>query len=85
MLVDSPATAKLHVHGVIVTDDGERIALFATGCANMVPGTPISQLRENIRLHCASEKYAWVNDKQFWGTGQVDLSNGQITIKTYMA
>ena len=50
VLLDRPTTGKLHVHGVLTTDDGERIALFATGCANMVPGTPISQLRETIRL-----------------------------------
>jgi hypothetical protein len=85
VLLDSSTTGKLHVHCVITTDDGEHIALFADGCANMEPGTPISHLRENVRLYSASDKYAWVNDRQFWSTGQVDLSTGQITLKTYLA
>lgn len=85
LLLDSPATGKLHVHGVITTDDGERIAVYGEGCANMQAGTPISQLRENVRLHTASEKYAWVNHRQFWGTGQVDLSTGQAALNVYMA
>jgi len=70
---------------VITTDDGERIALFADGCANTEAGTPFSHLRENVRLHTASDKYAWVNGRQFWSTGQVDLSNGKIVLKTYLA
>jgi hypothetical protein len=85
LILDSPGTGKLHVHAVITTDDGERIALSGDGCANMEPGTPFSHLRENVRLYTASDKYAWVNDRQFWSTGQVDLSNGQITLKTYLA
>jgi hypothetical protein len=85
LVLDSPATATLHVHGVITTHDGHRIALFSDGCANMQAGTPISDLRENVRLHTASEKYAWVNDRQFWSTGQVDLSGGKVSLKAYLA
>jgi hypothetical protein len=85
LVLDSPVSSRLHVHGVITTHDGHRIALFSDGCANMQPGTPIGDLRENITLHTASEKYAWVNGRQFWSTGQVDLSGGKVSLKTYLA
>ena len=75
----------LHVHAVITTDDGERISFFGDGSATLVPGTPVVQLRENVTLHTAAAKYAWVNRQLFWATGKTDLSAGQATLKGYSA
>ena len=75
----------LHVHAVITTDDGERISFFADGTATMEPGSPVIQLRENVTLHTAAAKYAWVNRQLFWATGKTDLSTGQATLKGYSA
>jgi hypothetical protein len=75
----------LHVHAVITTKDGERIAFFADGVALFEPGSPTAQLRENVTLYSASPKYAWVNRLQIWATGPMDLSTGQGTLKGYSA
>ncbi len=77
--------AKLHVHAVITTDDGERIALYADGIAMVQPGSPTMQLRENVTLHTAAPEYSWVNRLQIWVTGQGDLSTGQTALKGYSA
>jgi len=80
-----PGLSKLHVHLVIETDDGERISLFADGIATMQEGSPKVKLAENVSLHTAAAKYAWVNRVQIWATGETDLSNGQITLEGYAA
>ena len=85
VLLRGDGVAKLHIHAVITTDDGERIAFYGDGIAIVQPGAPSMQLRENIALHTAAPKYSWVNHLQIWATGQGDLSTGQITLKGYSA
>jgi hypothetical protein len=75
----------LHVHAVITTEDGERISFFGDGIAILEPGSPVMQLRENVTLHTAAAKYAWVNRQLFWATGGTDPSTGQATLKGYSA
>jgi hypothetical protein len=75
----------LHVHAVITTTDGERIALYADGVALFEPGSPIAQLRENVTLFSASAKYSWVNRMRFWATGQMDLTASKGVLMTYTA
>jgi hypothetical protein len=79
------AVGEIHVHAVIATDDGERIALFATGYATAEPGSTTNELRETATLYSASPKYAWVNRVQVWLTGSVDVATGQGTLMAYQA
>ena len=51
----------LNIQADITTDDGEKIALAASGVAIPKPGSPVVALRENVMLTTASETYAWVN------------------------
>ena len=85
VLMRGDGVSKLHVHAVITTDDGERIACYGDGIAALEPGSPVVQLRENVTLHTASAKYAWVNRLQFWATGESDLSTGIAALKGYSA
>ncbi len=85
LLIRGDGIAKLNVHAVITTDDDERIALRADGVFIPQEGSPIGQVRENVTLHTAVPKYAWVNRLQFWATGQVDLSASKVTLKGYSA
>ncbi len=85
LLLRGDGIAKLDIHAVITTDDGERIAFYGDGVGIAQEGSSTVQLRENVTLHTASPKYSWVNRQQFWATGQVDLSNGKITVKGYSA
>lgn len=85
MLLRGDGVGKLHVHAVITTDDGERIAFYADGIAIPQAGSLIVPLRENVTLHTAAPKYSWVNRLQFWATGETDLSTGKTTLKGYSA
>ena len=75
---------ELNIHGVIETDDGHRIALAADGVSVHREGDPVADLRENVRLTTASEKYAWVNSRQVWGVGTVNPVEGKVHIEGYM-
>jgi Protein of unknown function (DUF3237) len=72
---------ELHIHGEITTDDGQKIALAATGVGFGEP--PVLQLRENVTLHSSHPEHSWVNTLQIWAPGTVDLSQGQIRIRGY--
>jgi hypothetical protein len=85
VLLRGDGVAKLHIHAVITTDDGERIAFYGDGVAIVQPGSSKMQVRENVTLHTAASKYSWVNRLQIWVTGQGDLSTGQLTLKGYSA
>jgi hypothetical protein len=74
----------LNIQADITTDDGEKIALAASGVAIPQPGSSVVALRENVMLTTASETYAWVNPLQIWGVGSVDFSTGVISIKAYI-
>jgi hypothetical protein len=75
----------LHIHAVITTDDGDRIAVSGTGYGIAAPGSPNFELREALTLYTASRKYAWVNKVQVFVTGATDVSTGQGKLMAYQA
>jgi hypothetical protein len=75
---------NLDIRAVIETDDGQRIALAADGVANPRPTEPVADLCENVVLTTASERFAWVNARQIWGIGTVNLAEGKIHIEGFM-
>ena len=85
ILFRGDAVGKLNIHAIISTDDGERIALWADGVFSPEKDSPIGQVRENVSLHTAVPKYAWVNRLQLWATGQADLSASTVALKVYSA
>ena len=44
----------------------------------------VVDLFENVSLNSASADYAWVNTRQIWGVGAVDLAAGKIHIDGYL-
>ena len=74
----------LDIRAVIETADGHRIALSADGTATLRAGEPVADLRENVALTTAAEGYAWVNSRQIWGVGTVNVATGKIHIDAYM-
>jgi hypothetical protein len=83
VLLRGDGVIKLDVRAVIDTTDGQRIAFRADGVSNVTGGK--ATLRENVALHTASPRYAWVNKAQFWATGETDLATGKGTLKGYLA
>ena len=74
----------LDIRATIETDDGCRIALSADGVALPQPANPVAELRENVSLTTAAEKYAWVNARQIWAAGTVNLATGKIHIDAWL-
>jgi hypothetical protein len=74
----------LDIRAVIETEDGHRIALSADGVAMPRAAEPIADLQENVSLTTAAGPYAWVNTRQVWGVGTVNLALGKIHIDGYM-
>jgi hypothetical protein len=75
---------NLDIRAVVEADDGQRIALAADGVATPRGGDPIADLYENVALTTAAEKYSWVNARQIWGVGTVNLAEGKIHIEGFM-
>jgi len=78
------ASALLHIHGVITTEEGDLIYVEASGF-----GTPTDQLgrsnvKEAVTLQTASEKYAWLNTSIVVAEGTVDITTGEIYIKYFV-
>jgi hypothetical protein len=74
----------LDIRATIETDAGQRIALSADGVASPRPGSPVVDLHENVTLSTAAPDFVWVNGRQVWAAGTVDLSTGRIRIEGYM-
>jgi hypothetical protein len=56
----------------------------ADGVATPRARAPIADLCENVALTTASEKYAWVNARQIWAIGTVNLAEGKVHIEGFM-
>jgi hypothetical protein len=74
----------LDIRAVIETENGRRIALSADGVAMPRVAEPIADLFENVSLSTAAEDYVWVNTRQVWAAGTVNLAAGKIHIDGYM-
>jgi hypothetical protein len=74
----------LNIHAEIMTKDGKKIAL-AADVVTSKEGSPIYQLRENVTLTIHHPEYSWLNTIPMWGSGTVNVSNGEIRVKAYAA
>ena len=74
----------LDIRATIETDDGCRIALSADGVGTLRADEPVADLRENVALTTAAESYAWVNARQVWAVGTVNLATGKIHLDAYL-
>ena len=75
---------ELDIRATIETEDGCRIALSADGVALPHQGEPIAELYENVKLTTAFADLAWVNARQIWASGTVNLATGKIHIDAFM-
>jgi Protein of unknown function (DUF3237) len=74
----------LDIRATIETKDGSRIALAADDVATPCASEPVADLWENVRLTTAAESYSWVNTRQVWAVGSVNLATGKIHLDAYM-
>jgi hypothetical protein len=75
---------ELDIRATVETEIGHRIALSGDGVATMRSGEPVADLIENLRLTTAIEDYAWLNTRQIWGVGTVNLAARKIHVAAYL-
>jgi hypothetical protein len=79
--IRADGTLDINITGCIKTSNGVNIALVATGVASISP--PMLAMRQNIRLTTANPDYQWVNKRQFWGVGEVNLMTNTVNLRVY--
>ncbi|MFO7446123.1 MAG: DUF3237 family protein [Ignavibacteriaceae bacterium] len=72
----------LNIQATIITSDGESIALNESGVLTPDPAG-YAKLHLNMNFSTASPRYEWLNKKQVWGIGEVNMFTGIITVKGY--
>ncbi len=85
LYVRADGRLELDIRAEITTPDGCKIALSASGVGVPSPGSPIAQLRENVKLSTCYEDYGWVNTIQIWAPGTVNLAEGVVNIEGFAA
>lgn len=75
---------ELNLRGVFETPDGARVSLQAGGVGVLRGTEPVFDLSENVSLLTASEAYGWVNARQIWAVGFVDLGTGKLHVEGYL-
>ena len=74
----------LNIQATIITHDGEAIALKEDGILTLNQEGS-AQLHLNMKLSTASQKYEWLNSKQIWGIGEVNMQEGRVSVKGYVS
>jgi hypothetical protein len=84
LLMRADGRTELDGRGTIETEDGHRIAVHIEGVATPRANEPMIDLVENVRLTTAASKYDWVNRRQIWGLGTVNLMKGKMYIEAFI-
>lgn len=80
--IRSDGKFMLNIHAAIVTDDGETIAVKEDGISSPEPsGT--AKLHLNMEFFTTSEKYSWINKKQVWSVGEVNMTSGNVKVSGF--
>jgi hypothetical protein len=72
----------LDIRARIITDDGELIAVKENGISTPEPGG-IAKLHLNLEFFTVSDRYNWLNKKQAWVVGDVNMLNGEVKVSGY--
>lgn len=84
MTVRADGKFILSLHAIVITDDGESIALEEDGILIPDEDDPeYADLQLNMKFITATQHYAWLNKKMVWGIGRVDREQGTLHIQAY--
>jgi hypothetical protein len=74
---------QLHLHGRIVTTEGESISLSSEGISIQSADGGNPQLRATVSLFTSHPGMAWLNKLQLWAVGELDLERDIARIRAY--
>ncbi len=72
----------LNIHAIIITDDGESIAVKEGGMSTP-DSSGTAKLHLNMDFYTVSDKYEWLNRKQVWSVGEVDMTTGKVRVSGF--
>lgn len=82
LYVRSDGKFELNIQASILTDDGVMIHVQESGVSN--PNTDgTAKLNLNLSFLTNSPEYNWLNQKQIWAVGIVDMIQGNVSMKCY--
>ena len=80
--IRSDGKFMLNIHAIIITDDGLSIAVKENGIST--PGSNgTAKLHLNMDFYTVSDKYEWLNRKQVWSIGEVDMITGKVKVSGF--
>ena len=74
---------SLHIHGVISTPDGARIALSAEGTGTMDDDTGLLHVDQEVSLYTSFSDYQWVNGLPIFCVGQVLPGEDEVRLSAF--
>ena len=80
-LIRADGVGLLHIHGVVTTDEGDRISVEASGFATPTQEEGSYDLREAATFRTGSKKFAWLNTTQAVGEGFANTKTGELYLK----
>jgi len=84
MTVRADGKFILSLQAIVITDDGESIALEEDGILIPDEEDPkYADLQLNMKFTTAVPHYAWLNKKMVWGIGRVDREQGTLHIQAH--
>ena len=81
--VRSDGGISLHIHGVISTPDGARIALSAEGTGAMDDDTGLLLVDQEVSLYSSFADYQWVNGLPIYCVGQVLPGEDEVRLSAF--
>lgn len=84
VLTRPDGVGRLHIHGVITTEEGDLISIEASGY-----GTPTEEegryaINGAVTFQTAAKNLTWLNKTLATGRGYADTNNKQLNIKVFM-
>jgi hypothetical protein len=73
----------LNTHARIITEDGDIISVKESGISTPVSGN--AKLHLNMELSAFSPDYQWLNRKQIWVIGEVNMLNGEVKASGFIS
>ena len=74
---------ELHIHGVITTPDGARIALSADGTGMVDDDTGLLHVDQTVNLYSTFPEYRWVNGLPIRSTGTVHPGDDEVRLTAF--
>ena len=83
VLIRPDDVGLMHVHGVISTHGGDRIAIEVSAFATEAKNEERSVIKGVVTFRTSAKEFAWLNSTQGVEQGYVDLKAREVNVRVY--